>query len=113
MSECFVEGRNRDTAVLLLAAAENLGLPASVVQTTSRGYLVPEEVAKAADELPVEAALSQIVADQTAQAEGETPPAESALKGEWVDYAVSRGVPRDEAEAMTKAQLIEQYGNKE
>ncbi|HWU21548.1 MAG TPA: hypothetical protein VN088_08485 [Nocardioides sp.] len=37
------------------------------------------------------------------------PPAASANKSEWVDYAVSQGSSRDEAEAMTKAELVEQY----
>jgi DNA topoisomerase-1 len=50
MSDVEVEGRGRDKAVLLLAAAEDLGLDASVVRTSTNGYLVPEEVAKAAFE---------------------------------------------------------------
>jgi hypothetical protein len=38
-------------------------------------------------------------------------PAQSATKGDWVDYAVSVGeLSREDAEAMTKAQLIETYG---
>ncbi len=31
-------------------------------------------------------------------------------KGEWVDYAVSQGADRDEAESLTKQDLIEMYG---
>lgn len=38
------------------------------------------------------------------------PPAQSAAKAEWVDYAVSQGVAPGEAEALTKAELVEQYG---
>lgn len=49
MSDVEIEGRSRDTAVLLLAAAEDLGLDPSVVRTTTNGYVVPEEVAKKAD----------------------------------------------------------------
>lgn len=42
---------------------------------------------------------------------GEQPPAASAVKAEWVGYAVRvHGVPVDDAEAMTKADLIERYG---
>lgn len=38
-------------------------------------------------------------------------PAQSALKSEWVDYvATHHGVPHDEAEAMTKAELVESFG---
>lgn len=41
----LVRGRNKETAGALLEAAQRLGLPASVVQTSSRGgYLVPKEV---------------------------------------------------------------------
>lgn len=34
-------------------------------------------------------------------------PAESASKGEWVDYAASMGWNRDDAEATTKADLTD------
>jgi hypothetical protein len=46
-------------------------------------------------------------------AEGERParPATSATKAEWVDYAVSQGSSRDEAEAATKADLINAYSD--
>ena len=37
-------------------------------------------------------------------------PAKSASKAEWVDYAVSLGADRDEADALTKAELVERYG---
>jgi hypothetical protein len=39
-----------ETATLLLAAAEELGLGQSVVRTSDAGFLVPEEVAKKVDE---------------------------------------------------------------
>jgi hypothetical protein len=37
-------------------------------------------------------------------------PTKSASKAEWVDYAVSQGMSRDDAESSTKADLVEQYG---
>lgn len=37
-------------------------------------------------------------------------PARSATKAEWVDWAVKAGASRDEAESMTKTDLIEVYG---
>jgi hypothetical protein len=41
------------------------------------------------------------------------PPAESALKAEWVGHAVrAHGLTPDAAEAMTKADLIERFGRK-
>lgn len=36
-------------------------------------------------------------------------PAPTALKAEWVDYAVGQGMTRDDAEAMTKADLVERF----
>lgn len=38
-------------------------------------------------------------------------PSKSATKGEWVDYAVTNGADRARAEEMTKAELIEVYGD--
>lgn len=40
----------------------------------------------------------------------DSPPAKSAAKAEWVDFAVSQGADQEEAEAMTKDDLIELYG---
>lgn len=41
------------------------------------------------------------------------PPAISAPKAAWVGWAVACGATPDDAEAMTKADLIEQYGKGE
>lgn len=38
------------------------------------------------------------------------PPAKSANKADWVEYAVSQGADRDEAEKATKDDLVAQYG---
>ena len=43
-------------------------------------------------------------------AAGNTGPSESDLKAVWVDHAVSQGADQAEAESMTKAQLVEQFG---
>lgn len=56
MTDVFVGGRSSDAAILLLAAAEDLGLEPGVVRTTGKGYLVPEGVAKAANLGPSEEA---------------------------------------------------------
>lgn len=42
----------------------------------------------------------------------ETPnvPLSSASKADWVDYAVSQGADREQAEKMTKAELADTYG---
>lgn len=39
-----------------------------------------------------------------------TEPARTALKPDWVGWAVVRGAKPEEAEAMTKNDLIEKYG---
>lgn len=56
-----------DTAVLLLEAAQRLGLEPSVVRTSSKGsaFFVPEEVSKVAfepEEKPVKAAAKKVAA---------------------------------------------------
>jgi len=55
------------------------------------------------------------VTEATRAAAGEVEverPVQSAAKGDWVDYAVTVGeVSREDAEAMTKAQLIDTYGD--
>lgn len=37
-------------------------------------------------------------------------PAKSAAKADWVAHAVAQGANEDEAEAMSKADLVEAYG---
>lgn len=37
-------------------------------------------------------------------------PSSNASKAAWVDYAVSQGADRDEAEELSRRNLIEQYG---
>jgi hypothetical protein len=40
-----------------------------------------------------------------------SPPAQSAVKAEWVGYAVrAHGISPDDAEALTKQDLIEKFG---
>lgn len=38
------------------------------------------------------------------------PPSQADLKADWIDYAVEQGMDPDEAEDLTKAELIEQFG---
>lgn len=37
-------------------------------------------------------------------------PAVNDRKAAWVDYAVAQGADRDDAEALTKDDLVDQYG---
>lgn len=45
---------------------------------------------------------------ESAEASAERPK-QVAPKAEWVEFAVSQGAVRDEAEALTKAELIEMF----
>jgi hypothetical protein len=38
------------------------------------------------------------------------PPARAASKSDWIVHAVSQGASQEDAEAMTKAELVEKYG---
>jgi hypothetical protein len=49
-----------------------------------------------------------VVTDEEAAAVGA--PAKSATKADWVAFAVALGADEAEAEVLTKAELIEQYG---
>lgn len=44
LGQTYVPGQDRATIGALLAAAEDLGLPARVVKTTEGGLVVPTEV---------------------------------------------------------------------
>lgn len=52
----------------------------------------------------------QRAAEQRSRAEGE--PAPYASKGAWVDYAVSQGADRSDAESKSKSDLVAEYGSK-
>lgn len=56
-----IEGRSTEKAVMLLASAQQAGLPLDVVRTTTNppGYLVPEEVAKIYEEGPEDNPLEE------------------------------------------------------
>lgn len=46
----------------------------------------------------------------TPVASGAEPPKPSDVKSDWVDFAVSKGEARQTAEAMTKDELVDKYG---
>jgi hypothetical protein len=50
------------------------------------------------------------VAMGKAAAEANQAPAKSASKAAWADYAVAQGMAREEADAATRADLIDRYG---
>jgi hypothetical protein len=83
-----VEGLTTENAVLLLAAAEELELDASVVQTTTDNvFVVPAEVAKKAG-LKAKSEDDEPVADGDLLAVDET-----STKAELQEAAKQRGLP--------------------
>lgn len=53
----------------------------------------------------LEAGLVEETSSGSVDSNDDGPPAKSAPKDEWVDYAVADGYDRDEVEAMTKAEI--------
>ena len=47
-----MEGRGREAARILMAAAEKAGVDPTVIRTVHKGYLVPTEVVDAIDDGP-------------------------------------------------------------
>jgi phage protein D len=69
---------NKDNAVLLLAAAQELELEASVVRTTYSAFIVPEEVAKKAKVKGEEVDEADVVDTNAEVSEPEKAPAKKA-----------------------------------
>lgn len=134
-----VPGRSHEKAVALLAAARNIGVDPALVRTVPGRdeYHVPEEVAKEYLKSPVKtedegpkpsaepwAPNGDIVAGQSEAAKAgdgsENPPtgedalvkkpSKTAAKGEWVEYAKTKGYDPGEKDLTTK-ELIEKYGS--
>ena len=90
----FVGGQDPATARALLDAADSIEADQTGIRTQSGGFLVPEDILDAYNE--------------AAGADADGRPADSASKGDWVTYASTQGY--DEAEGLTKAELIERFG---
>ena len=73
----------------------------------------PKADAETPEQAAVEAAASVVEVETTSPAVLVVEPAEEpkayASKAEWVDFAVSQGVERSDAEKLTKPELIEQF----
>ena len=73
------------------------------------GYLV--DPSAPAESKPEAEPKDEAEAEPEEEAEVEPQrPAQAEPKAAWVDWAVSQGADADEAEALTKAELIEFYG---
>jgi hypothetical protein len=73
------------------------------------GKLVDPTAEPAEPAAETEAPAETAEAEGAAQPEGSGQPTSADNKAAWVDWAVSQGADRTEAEASTKADLIERY----
>ena len=86
--DSFVNGRSREKAQELLDRAEEMGISANLVRTTSNGYIVPsgllEEKPEKAEDAKGEsapAADTKVDGEKAAEASAEAPEAKPAGKG--------------------------------
>lgn len=94
------------------------GLPAAAVQRLTDAGAIASKSAKAAKDAAVDAPAPADKDKGPAQNDHAAPerPARVAPKDEWVAYVVAKTehtdspIAHDEADAMTKAELIKQYG---
>lgn len=88
-----------------LVIGHDLPLPENIADQLTKGYLQrvnPDGSSYEPEpDLPASAAVGVPAA---------TKPAASAPKAEWIGWAVVQGATPDDAEAMTKTDLIEKYG---
>ena len=74
---------------------------------------ISERIAKKEIHRVNEDGTPYVEADPEAESAPATAPAASASKAAWVEWAVSQGADRVAAEAMTKLNLIGEYGGGE
>lgn len=79
-------------------------IPAAEVERLAElGLIGDEEPTRPDESAPADS-------DPSADSDPERP-AQNATKPAWVDYAVARGMDRDEAEKMTKDQLVAKFAD--
>jgi hypothetical protein len=79
--------------------------PGTARVTAAAAPVIPEQAAAVPEGIPEPAAAVPVPAETPA-------PGPADLKAAWVDYAVSQGTDRGQAEAMTKADLMSRYGGR-
>lgn len=87
-------------------------MPEYLAVRNERGDVYPVVASAFDPEIHTEVEGATVVRDGNGRLTVEsvpTAPAKSDNKAAWVDYAASQGADPDEAEAMTKAELINQY----
>lgn len=93
---------NRAQLITAYDEATEAAVKANLAQTAFENGMVLED-GKLVDPSDV-----QPEPDEASEVSGR--PAQNDPKAAWVDWAVSQGADRDEADALTKAELIEFYG---
>jgi len=86
-----------------------LARPAAPEDSAAPDASAPSEDSAASAE--PESAAGQAPVDPPVLPPG--PPPEAANKATWVLYAVSRGMPEKDAKALSKAALVEEFGQEE
>lgn len=142
MSEVTVKGGlSQENAILLLAAVEEAGKDASLVRTTSKGFVAPKDIVKAAglESYDPDKEFNDEIAEAEKAVEAKPEPQDGTISGGEAPPALddegnlvevkAEGPPAKNAsksdwaeyaksqgetdESLTKEALIEQYGNKE
>jgi hypothetical protein len=94
--------------------AMDLPLPEAIQERLTKGMLqrVNEDGTPYVEALAEEPTGAGRVPDPGQQVSGPplTEPSKSASKADWVGWAVVKGANAEEADGMTKADLVEKYG---
>jgi hypothetical protein len=104
-----------DQGTVILGFQKGAPLPDSVPQDSIDHLLSVDLITENADEVDIYAptatldALGRTPAGDDSGDNSDGPPAKSAPKAEWVEHAVTQGMPRDQAEAATTQQLQDKY----
>lgn len=101
---------NRAQLITAYDEATEAAVKANLAQTAFENGMVLED-GKLVDPSDVQPEHDETEAEEDVEAsEASGRPAQNDPKAAWVDWAVSQGADRDEADALTKAELIEFYG---
>jgi hypothetical protein len=104
LAEAYANATDDNVKANLASAAAEHGMYVEGDQLVDPSAAPPEAPAEAEEPSTTEAPASEPAAESSGQ------PTQADNKATWVDYAVSKGADRDEAEASTKADLVERYG---
>ena len=100
-----------DGSLSPVSAASIANAPLATGEPVDTGDL-PLQATVVQDQVAVEEVESDsALAFDAPTEEKASPPAQSAAKAEWVEFAVSQGLSEDEAQGLSKAELTARYGS--